>query len=381
VTLADDADAALRERLRAWLAARWTETFGPLDGALELTGFQRLSKGQSSDLMEVSCRAGDRAADYVIRCEPRAKQLFHKPDVLREAEVLKGLERHGTVPVPHVWWTEADDSILGAPFFAMARVEGRTPLGRPSMHLQGVLTTLSEDARQGLWWSAMEAMVAIHALDWRQTHAFLAPEAPVEGYLADHVAKLSDWYGWTTRGRAFPLTDAALDYLKRGASAAGGGEPVLVWNDARVGNMIFGADDRVAAVIDWEQPIIGPAGVDLGYWLMMDEFHAEGIGVERLPGWPGEAETIRRYQALSGRTVGDIDYFIVLAAFWIATTLIRQADIAVEQGRLSPDTRMGFDNTTTQMIARRLGLPVPELSVDFAAHRNLKLPLAAVPLR
>jgi aminoglycoside phosphotransferase (APT) family kinase protein len=135
--------------------------------------------------------------------------------------------------------------------------------------------------------------------------------------------------------------------------------------------MIFGPDDRVAAVIDWEQPIIGPAGIDLGYWVMMDEFHAEAIGVERLAGWPNEAETVRRYQDLSGRSVANLDYFVVLAAFFIATTLIRQADIAVEQGRLASDTRMGHDNTTTQMIARRLGLPVPELSPDFAAHRRL----------
>ena len=61
----------------------------------------------------------------------------------------------------------------------------------------------------------------------------------------------------------------------------------------------------------------------------------------------------------------------LMGAFFIATTLIRQADIGVEQGRLAPDTRMGHDNTTTQIIARRLGLPEPALSPDFAAHRQL----------
>jgi len=35
-----------------------------------------------------------------------------------------------------------------------------------------------------------------------------------------------------------------------------------------------------------------------------------------------------------------------------------------------PDTRMGHDNAVTQMIARRLGLPVPELSPDYLAHRR-----------
>jgi hypothetical protein len=31
---------------------------------------------------------------------------------------------------------------------------------------------------------------------------------------------------------------------------------------------------------------------------------------------------------------------------------------------------MGHHNTVTQMLARRLGLPVPELSPDYLAHRG-----------
>jgi hypothetical protein len=31
---------------------------------------------------------------------------------------------------------------------------------------------------------------------------------------------------------------------------------------------------------------------------------------------------------------------------------------------------MGHDNTITQMLARRLGLPVPDLSPDYVAHRR-----------
>jgi hypothetical protein len=31
---------------------------------------------------------------------------------------------------------------------------------------------------------------------------------------------------------------------------------------------------------------------------------------------------------------------------------------------------MGHDNAVTQMIARRLKLPVPELSPDYIAHRQ-----------
>lgn len=371
MTSADGGHEELGACLRAWFDVRWSETFGTRSGSLELLGLQKLSKGQSSDLIEVSCRAGGRSADYIVRCEPRAKQLFLKADVLREAAVIKGVEQHGTVLVPHVWWTEADEAILGIPFFAMSKVAGSVPLGRPSMHLTGLLPSLDERRRASMWQSAMRALVAIHALDWRKTHGFLEPEGWGHDYLGAHIAMLSEWYAWTTAGREFPLTDAALHYLKQNAAGVESHEPVLVWNDARVGNILFAADCGVAAILDWEQAIIGPPEIDLGYWVMMDEFHAEAIGVERLSGWPGEAETIRHYEALSGRKAQNIDYFVVLAAFWIATTLIRQADIAVTQGRLPAQTRMGYDNTITQMIARRLGLPVPDLSPDYAAHRQI----------
>ena len=53
----------------------------------------------------------------------------------------------------------------------------------------------------------------------------------------------------------------------------------------------------------------------------------------------------------------------------MATTLIRQADRRVALGLAPPANRMGHDNTVTQMIARRLGLAVPELSADYLAHR------------
>ena len=54
----------------------------------------------------------------------------------------------------------------------------------------------------------------------------------------------------------------------------------------------------------------------------------------------------------------------------MATTLIRQADFRVANGLAVADTRMGHDNAVTQMLARRLGLPVPNLSPDYIAHRS-----------
>jgi aminoglycoside phosphotransferase (APT) family kinase protein len=135
--------------------------------------------------------------------------------------------------------------------------------------------------------------------------------------------------------------------------------------------MIFGTGPRVAAVIDWEVASIGAPEIDLGHWLFFDRFATDAIGVEPLPGWPDRATTIARYEERSGRALHHLDDFEMLEELFIATTLIRQADARVARGLAPADTRMGHDNTVTQMLARRLGLTVPDLSPDYLAHRGV----------
>jgi aminoglycoside phosphotransferase (APT) family kinase protein len=215
----------------------------------------------------------------------------------------------------------------------------------------------------------MDALAAVHETDWRRAHTFLPGGAPGAGSLDGHLERFGRWYRWAAAGRDFPVTDAAWDHLVRGRYRIEPGEPVLLWGDARPGNMIFGSEPSVAAVIDWEVAAVGPPEVDVAHWLIFDEF-ATASGVSRLEGFPDRAATIARYERTTGRTLRELEYFEVLQALFLATTLIRQADLAVAAGRLAPDTRMGHDNAMTQSLARRLGLPVPELSPDYLRHRT-----------
>ena len=137
-------------------------------------------------------------------------------------------------------------------------------------------------------------------------------------------------------------------------------EPVLVWGDPRVGNMIFGADHTVAAAIDWETATVGRAERDVAHWLFFDEFQTDAVGIDRLPGWPDRETTITRYEAQSGRRLRDLEFFDMMDELFMATTLIRQADARVARGLAAREHRMGHDNTVTQMLARRFGLPVPD---------------------
>jgi aminoglycoside phosphotransferase (APT) family kinase protein len=361
--LTDSAVEALTEPLLAWLGPRLP------DGDLELTRLERAAAGQSNDTVLCDVAVAGRTERLVVRRQAAGPTIFRDPDVIREAMVLHGLA--GTaVPVPRVRWIERDPSVLGAPFFVMEQVQGRVPLGKPSIHAVGWLPTLTARERRRLWESSLDTLVAVHGVDWRKGHVFLLDGDAEPPSVASQVDALVGWYRWSAADREFPVTDAAVDYVVRRAACVETGDPVLVWGDARVGNMIFGDDHTVAAAIDWETATIGPAGRDVAHWLFFDEFQTDAVGIEALAGWPDRAATIARYEAGSGRRLGDLQFFDIMDELFMATTLIRQADARVTRGLASPETRMGHDNTVTQMLARRLDLPVPELSPDYVAHRG-----------
>jgi aminoglycoside phosphotransferase (APT) family kinase protein len=48
----------------------------------------------------------------------------------------------------------------------------------------------------------------------------------------------------------------------------------FAWGDARIGNMMFGADFRLAGVMDWEAANLSGPRQDLAWWVLFDEFNA-----------------------------------------------------------------------------------------------------------
>ena len=358
----------VRAPLAEWLATRLAVT------DVRITALTRPGGGQSNDTILFDAEWAERGLAhrdaFVLRREQTSHHIFRAPDVLREFRVIDGLAS-SWVPVPRARWAEADPSVIGAPFFVMQAIAGNVPLAKPSIHSHGWLPTLTTAERSRLWNSALDALVAIHAVDWTVYHSFLLDDDPANASIGAHLHRVADWYRWATAGREYPITDAALDHLLGRGDTIDAGEPVLVWGDARVGNMIFGPEQRVAAVIDWEVASIGAPEIDVGHWLFFDRFATDAVGVAPLPGWPDRATTVARYEERSGRALPDLADFEMLEELFIATTLIRQADARVARGLAGPDTRMGHDNTVTQMLARRLDLPVPELSPDYLAHRGV----------
>jgi aminoglycoside phosphotransferase (APT) family kinase protein len=360
--------------LNAWLSERMREQKIAVDDGVEVEFLPGPASGNSNVTLPFDARwcSEGRAStrELVLRMQVPTNRIFLDTDVLRERRVLSALNAVKSFPTPATPWAEPDPTVLGQPFFVMERVPGAVPAGTPSIHATGWLHTCTAEQCRAAWDSALAAVAAIHEVDWRRTVPFLAHG--VNGTsLAQRLDHVAHWYEWACAGREFPITDTALAYLRDHVPDLGDVPPVLVWGDARMGNLVFGVDHEVAAVLDWELASIGPAEIDLGWWLAMDEFQTVGHGVAPVAGYPDREETIAHYERLTGRLIREVGWFEVLCAFMLTVTVIRMADIGVAAGRLPADTRMGQGNVTAQMLARHLDLPVPELDIAYATRRGL----------
>jgi aminoglycoside phosphotransferase (APT) family kinase protein len=102
-----------------------------------------------------------RGADaFVLRRPPRPPLPPSAHDVLREARLLAALT--GTpVRVPRVLAACDDESVIGAPFYVMALVEGNVI----TSEIEPALDTEAQRRRIGE--ELVDALVEVHAVDWR----------------------------------------------------------------------------------------------------------------------------------------------------------------------------------------------------------------------
>ncbi|MDJ0867823.1 MAG: phosphotransferase family protein [Myxococcota bacterium] len=346
-----------RKRLTEWLATKLPEasdlSVSPLSGP-DATGF-------SSDtlLFDLDYQQGGRAEQLplVCRLEPTGFGVFPEYDVGLQYRILSILGSTD-VPVPRTWWSEPSDAVLGAPFYLMERVEGRIPGDRPPYHQDGWMTEIEPAEQAAIWWSGLETLARIHRVDWRARGLeFLASRHPGRDALARQLAEWRAYLEWAARGRPQPTCDAAMAWLEANRPDAPG-DVSLCWGDSRIGNMIF-RDGQCRAVLDWEMATLAPPELDLGWYLFMDRHHSEGIGAERLPGFPSREESVARYETWTGRRVADLEFYEVFAGLRFAAIMCRLAQQMVHYEVLPADSAFERDNPATHLLARILKLPAP----------------------
>jgi aminoglycoside phosphotransferase (APT) family kinase protein len=346
-----------RTILQQWLQTR-------LPGAREVgvTAVQTpATTGFSAEtlMFEASWLGADGAASserLVAKVAPTGFQIFPEPRFAEQFRLLQILA--GTaIPVPKVHWHEPDPAVLGAPFYVMSRIDGAVPTDMPPYHTGGWLTEASPAERESIWWSGVSVLAQVHALDvGRLGVEFMDQVSYGPTGLRQRLAYYEHYLGWAYDGTV-PVVQQALRWLHEHRPDEPR-EPVLLWGDARIGNIIFTAG-RAAAVLDWEMATLGQPEEDLAWFLLLDRHHSEGVGADRLAGFPDGAQTIARYEQLTGRTLADMDYYEVLSATKFAIVMARIGQLFIHYDLVPPDNDFPYNNTASQLLAKILGLPPP----------------------
>jgi aminoglycoside phosphotransferase (APT) family kinase protein len=352
---------ATRLKLRGWLAGKLPDA-QDLDIS-ELSGPAATGFSNETILFDAHwVQAGEKhEEEFVLRVKPTGYTVFLESEFEAQYEVMKTLHERSDVIVPKIWWYETDPGPLGADFYAMSRVHGRTPPDTPPYHAGGWVAEIDPAEREVMWWSGVENMSRIHQVDWRSLGFDALFDRPARGALGldQQLAYYEEYFDWAQAGRSVPVAEQTREWIRANRPAE---TPLgLVWGDSRAGNMIFDDRHRCAAILDWEMATIGPPEEDLGWWLFLDTFHSQGTGVPRLEGFPSHEETEARYAELLGRPLQDMHFWKVFAGYRFAVVMMRITAMTEEMGLVPPgqSAAAAQNNGVTRVLASLLDLPSP----------------------
>jgi aminoglycoside phosphotransferase (APT) family kinase protein len=304
-----------------------------------------------------------RTRSLAARVQPSGDAVFPTYDFATEFRVLAALGCAG-VPVPEVLWHEQDHSVLGGEFIVMEQVDGRVPADDPPYTMEGWVLDLSADEQATLYDNALQALAAIHRVDWRGAGLDVLQRG-----LDEQLAYWERTFAWAAEGESNPTVEAAFEWIhaNRPPDAA---SPVLNWGDARLGNILFADDLSVAAMLDWEMAALGSPELDLGWWMFLIRNHTDAIGAPMPAGFPGRQATIARYEELTGHSVEHLEFYEAFAGLRLAIIMHRAGNLMIATGLLPPDAPMKLSNPCSRLLAELLGLPAPEGSVQsFVGNR------------
>lgn len=305
------------EELARRLADFVAEREGLAPGQVAVDGLRRLAGGASRLLWAVDLtlprEGGPRTLPLVLRQDPPGRSV---PGAMAlEFELLRAAAERD-VPVPRVEWLCDDPERLGAPLFAMERVEG-----------EAIARRLLRDDRYAATREAMTGelgrhLARIHRIDPDREGLGGLPrpppdQTPAEAEIERVVAGV--------RGFAVephPVLDLAERWLRARAPAPP--RLAFVHGDYRVGNVMF--DERgIRAVLDWELAHVGDPIEDLG-WLCV---RAWRFGNDHLPvgGVGTREELVAAYESESGTRVDPeaLRFWEVCGNYKLALVFITQA--------------------------------------------------------
>jgi aminoglycoside phosphotransferase (APT) family kinase protein len=257
------------------------------------------------------------STNVILRRPPRGPLPPSAHDVLREARLLRALEPT-PVRTPRVLAVCDDDSVIGAPFYVMEKVEG-------DVITDTIPDPLDNEVERGrIADELIDALVELHAVDFMEIglEGFGKPS----GYLERQLRRFTGLWEHN-RTRELSAVEEVGQWLA--ANLPESPPATIVHGDYRLGNTMFagGAPARLKSIFDWEMATIGDPLADIGYMMLHWIEAADKVGrfnlqaVTARPGFPTRQEMIARYEERSGRSMQALDWYVTLA-IWKAVVFM-----------------------------------------------------------
>ncbi|MFC4604281.1 phosphotransferase family protein [Rhodococcus kronopolitis] len=327
------------------------------------------ANGMSSETLvfDVSWREGgeQRTAEYIARVVPAAEDfpVLESYALQAQYDTMRIIGELSDVPVPRVGFMEPSGEVLGMPFFLMDRLAGVVPPDMMPYNFGGnwLFDAAPEDRRR-LQESTVTALAELHSIP-AEAFAFLDPELPGATALERNLARTRGWYEFAVRDlERSPLIDRALGWLE--ANLPDTTESVLVWGDARLGNVMYD-DFEPVGVLDWEMASIGPRELDLS-WLIFAhrvfESMATGFDLPGMPEFMREEDVVARYAEATGAEIGDLTWYHVHSAVNWAILFMRTGARSIHFGEVErPDDieTLMFHRSLFESLLDGLGAVTP----------------------
>ena len=273
-----------------------------------------IAAGMSNLTYVVRPEGGSEDDAVILRRPPTGAVLATAHDMAREHTVISALG-NTSVPVPRTLHLCTDESVLGAPFYVMERVEG--------VHVvQEFPAGYADDPtqRRAVGEGLIDVLADLHLVDYEAVG--LADFGRPEGFAARQVRRWTKQWD-ATRDRDRPGLDALAARLAETVPTTQ--RSSIVHGDYRLDNCLLDPAEpgRIRAVLDWEMSTLGDPLADLGmlfvYWPQAGEESLTGqSSVTALPGFPSRAEVAERYAAHSGLDLADLTWYVGFAYFKFA---------------------------------------------------------------
>lgn len=290
-----------------------------LDDHLPGTGelnVERHQAGHSNETFFIT-RGEER---YVLRRPPLGAFLPSAHDVGREYRVMTALAETA-VRVPRTFVMCEDESVIGAPFYVMERMDGVVIRER-------LPAVFDVHHRSALGDQLVDALVELHSVD--PASCGLDTFGKPSGYLERQLRRWTGQMELTLpHTRPMPDLEAIGEWLRDHLPASP--PTTIVHGDYKLDNVMFAraADPvRLGAILDWEMSTLGDPLADLGWMTSFwrepddnDDLFTRTTPVTALPGFQSRRDLVERYASATGRVVEHLGWYVVLAIWKLAILL------------------------------------------------------------